>query len=214
MKTIILIISLMLSLNIFADINIGAKVGMNYNNIFTDKLLSNINEDTEYNLSYQYGIFLNANYMNKLFAQVELNINRKGFVKQRYEDGKELYETMNNILEYSEIPLLFGYKTDFGVYFFGGLYWSEYIESYSVVTYDKEKYGYENHSTEGYYDGAFEENINGYILGVGYEYKNYFVELRYNQTTTTLDLAGEGFSTRADSLYQISLSIGGYLKIF
>ncbi len=204
---IILFVSFLLSINAYCAFNIGVKAGFNYNNIITDDMAST--EEVENNYSYQYGIFFNLNYIDKLFIQSEFNINRKGFIHKTYYDDT----FSDNVIEYLEIPIIAGYKTDFGLYFFVGKYFSKYIESYSFSeNYETGK----KYEWTGKYDpnSDFPDKILGFILGIGYNYKNYIIELRYNKTITKIDLDYESGGKNPDRLYQFSLLIGGYINIF
>ncbi len=201
MKNIILILSLLLSINIFADYNFGVKVGVNYNNIVANSSIHGRGKNTEFQLNYSSGLFLIKTLSTYFYVSLEGLYNKKGF----YIDEPETNILRNYTINYFEFPLILGFRYN-NFYLYSGLYYAKYLDSKSTCNKDKSVC----RTVDDVYDKELESSDTGIILGVGYKYKRFLFDLRYSKGIADINVAPKGSDdyTGIDNFYQFIFSVG------
>ncbi len=200
MKTIILIISLLLSVNIFGDLHFGVKAGVNYNDADIISPIHGLGESYSYDINYSGGIFLIKELNEYFYISIEGLINNKGF---ELDDGNISQLTAT----YMEFPLLLGIKYN-SFYIYSGLYYAKYLYSSEEC-----KEGCSG-SNNGIFDSELIESDTGIIIGAGYNYKRFLFDLRYSKGITEInEMPGDReYSSGIDNFYQFIFSVGFMFK--
>ncbi|WPO90986.1 porin family protein [Chryseobacterium sp. HR92] len=167
--------------------HIGVKGGANFTKTSTESSL-----EGKYGLGYQAGVMTRVD-LGKLYVQGEALFNKR---KTSYtsQDGNSSKLSWNAI----DIPVVVGYKLikadDFNVRLFaGGVY--SYAFNNKVSTSQAFQEGFKN----------FDKSNIGITGGVGVDYKNFTVDLRYE---TGLSSISKDFKSKPHSF---SLGIGYFL---
>lgn len=201
MKNIILILSLLISVNILGEFHFGLKAGVNYNDADITSPIHGLGESYSYDINYSGGIFLIKELNEYFYITIEGLINNKGF-ELLYLDGK-LKETAT----YMEFPLLLGIKYN-SFYIYSGLYYAKYLYSS-----EKCKEGCSG-SNNGIFDSELVESDTGIIIGTGYQFKKFLFDLRYSKGITEInEMPGDReYSSGIDNFYQFIFSVGFMFK--
>ena len=111
MKKAILLISILyfISESLKAQIQIGAKSGVNYVNTVLNNTPNGIDSGTKYRLGYHIGIYNKIPIYNKLSFRPELLFSSKGYSFERLPNSP-LTEDGSMHLNYINLPLLLDYK--------------------------------------------------------------------------------------------------------
>ncbi len=222
MRNIILVMSLFISLNIFADYyqgyNLGFKGGLNLNNVTLINDDASF-EDEEYKFQKHFfiGGILKLNFIYNLSLQIEANFNNKGFSRDANYTTTYYYETKNTqTFYYFEIPLILSFDIWENISIYGGFFYATLLEhnSYSEQTVNDI---YDEQDTDELYD-YLNKSSYGYLFGINYVYKRFLIDFRFTKTTTELipdnvrydmDMVTKDDPTyRMDKLYQFQFGIG------
>jgi len=223
MRNIILLLSLFLSLSLFADYyqgyNIGFKGGLNLNNVTLINDDASF-EDEEYKFQKHFfiGGILKFNFIYNLSLQFEANFNNKGLY-QKIKDisGSRVYNTKKiQTFYYFELPLILSFNVWNNISIYSGLFYAKLLNHNSHTEQKVNNNYYENDSEELYEE--LNKTSYGYLFGINYVYKRFLIDFRFTKTTTELIpditrydqdmITKESPTYRMDKLYQFQFGIG------
>ncbi len=224
MKNILLVLSLFISLNIFADYyqgyNVGFKGGLNLNNVTLINDNAAIDgEEYKFQKHFFIGGILKLNFIYNLSLQIESNFNNKGlYRKADYNSGSYHYETIKNqTFYYFEIPLILSFNVWNNISIYSGFFYATLLNHNSHSEQSINGGEYSENDTDQWYD-YLNKSSYGYLFGINYVYKRFLIDFRFTKTTTELipddvrydmDMVSEENPTyRMDKLYQFQFGIG------
>ncbi len=225
MKNIILVMSLFISLNIFADYyqgyNVGFKGGLNLNNVTLINKKPETLEKEEYKFQKHFfiGGILKFNFVYNLSLQIEANFNNKGLY-QNAKDIMDEYIYLRNTTQtfyYFEIPLILSFNVWNNLNVYGGFFYASLLNHNSHSEQSINGGEYSENDTDELYD-YLNKSSYGYLFGINYVYKRFLIDFRFTKTTTELipddvrydmDMVTKDDPTyRMDKLYQFQFGIG------
>jgi hypothetical protein len=189
MKRLFFILLVILNINIYAGNNsLSVKAGANYSTFNVQYFYEVLDYFPEYpEDSYTFGGVLylswerNNFFSKNLYLNIDIGLNQKG-LKQDYSTG-----TINKHYLSAEIPIILGYRfyNNIKLYFGGysSLLFYQTTDNHSEFTIFQDKKG-----------GGIMIDC-GVLLGVEYEYKNYFFNFRFQQGVVAAD---EGYDQYGD----------------
>ncbi len=218
MKNILLVMSLFISLNIFADYyqgyNIGFKGGLNLNNVtlINEKPETLEKEEYKFQKHFFFGGILKLNFIYNLSLQIEANFNNKGLSREIYKPIEKLDVNENQTFYYFEIPLILSFNIWDSISFYGGLFYSNLLNHNRHLDV--------NGNDSDSYNRRFARSDKpsyGYLFGINYVYKRFLIDFRFTKIITELIsddvryddmITEENILYRIDKLYQFQFGIG------
>ncbi len=181
MKTGIIFILLMLSINLFSQnqnseiYSFGFKAGLDFSMISVN---NNFNMGTgNFALTYHAGILFNVEYFKNILFQTELQYNLKG---SNFTDG---YIENYIYLEYYEADLLIAYKTSSIINVYAGIY-AAYLKNKSFDQYCgffNDCYEDEENPLNTIENYSYNNKDFGFIVGMIFDIDNFFIDTRFSQ---------------------------------
>ncbi len=217
MKNIVLILSLFLSINLFADIyeniNFGFKGGLNLNNVtLINDEASFKGESYKFQKQFFIGGILKFNFIYNLSLQIEANFNNKGLRQEANYEGVEYDTIKEQTFYYFELPFILSFNIWNDISVYSGLFCAKLLNHNSHL----EKNNYENDTDQLYEE--LNKTSYGYLFGINYVYKRFLIDFRFTKTTTELIpditrydqdmITKESPTYRMDKLYQFQFGIG------
>jgi len=136
MKKIILLLTLLLSINLFADIyegiNFGFKGGLNLNNVtLINKSFEVKEEEYQFQKHFFIGGILKFNFIYNLSVQIEANFNNKGFIW-----SSDKFSNLKETFYYVETPLILSFNIWNNISVYSGLFYAKLMNHNSYTNFN------------------------------------------------------------------------------
>lgn len=155
----------------FAQLSGGVKGGLNISQIRSEA--SGQSESTDMSVGFQLGGYLNYPLSDKVIFQPELIFSRVGGKESEYDPTTQEDVTLNLILDYLSIPVMFKFKTGESFYFLAGPQAGLLVSAKAKV----ELFG---QSFKVDVKDGFNTLDFGLTAGIGFSKNKFGVDARYN----------------------------------